>query len=208
MRFCVLNIENALERSTVKKVKTLIQETRPGVEAIFLNSPGGTLAAGIELGRLFRGERLRTTVPEGAECHSACAYAFLGGMDREVREGADIGFHKFSLPDGLSTVADANSMLSQAQTLSSKLLSYVIAMGVDARLFVEASGTPSDALYIPSPTERIEYAIETPGKFGEFFLDPYSNGVVAASERDRPPSRFDTLKQTTFYCRNGQISCF
>jgi hypothetical protein len=51
-----------------------------------------------ELGTLEIGESIRlkaftTFVPENARCASACALAWLGGVQRYMAPGAQIGFH-------------------------------------------------------------------------------------------------------------------
>jgi len=67
-----------------------------GVQTIALNSYGGSLMAGMQLGRDIRNYGLRTSVtatapaepgyfrPSVGQCLSACAYAFLGGVHRRL----------------------------------------------------------------------------------------------------------------------------
>ena len=60
---------------------------------LLLESPGGSLDDGIELGKAVRLKRLRTLTRE--TCASACALIFLGGTDRLlVGPKARIGFHQ------------------------------------------------------------------------------------------------------------------
>jgi hypothetical protein len=60
---------------------------------LLLESPGGTLDDGIELGKAVRLKRLRTLTRE--TCASACALIFLGGTERWlVGTRARIGFHQ------------------------------------------------------------------------------------------------------------------
>jgi hypothetical protein len=56
-------------------------------------SEGGALLAGIRIGTLIRERRFTTLVPDGAVCASACAVAWLGGTNRFVGRGANVGFH-------------------------------------------------------------------------------------------------------------------
>src|SRR5204863_516020 len=59
---------------------------------LLLESPGGSLDDGIELGKAVRLKRLRTLTRE--PCASACALVFLGGTERLlVGPQARIGFH-------------------------------------------------------------------------------------------------------------------
>ena len=74
-----------------------------GKIAVWLNSPGGNLFAGMELGRIIRkhgaGTHIidhRTVLP--GQCYSACALAFLGGVSRFIDNAARYGVHRASLP--------------------------------------------------------------------------------------------------------------
>ena len=54
------------------------------VDTVILDVSGGYLTEGIEIGRIIRAQRLRTVVPEGGSCLSACAEAFLGGVNYRI----------------------------------------------------------------------------------------------------------------------------
>ncbi len=60
---------------------------------IVLNSNGGSLIAGLQMGNVIRGRRYTTLVPDGVHCASACAVAWLGGTRRLMGPDARIGFH-------------------------------------------------------------------------------------------------------------------
>src|SRR5262249_30191975 len=51
------------------------------------------LLAGIRIGAQIRAKRFNTVVPDGAQCASACALAWLGGVRRFVGEHSSVGFH-------------------------------------------------------------------------------------------------------------------
>ena len=105
-----------------------------GRVAIWLNSPGGNLFAGMQLGRIIREHGATTHIINSAtllpgECYSACALAFLGGVYRFNDNGARYGVHRASLP-----VQRATGERDLGQDLSPAIESYVREMGVDARL--------------------------------------------------------------------------
>lgn len=58
-----------------------------------LNSNGGNLLAGIEIGKAIRLKEYSTYVSHSGVCASACALAWLGGMQRFMEPGAQVGFH-------------------------------------------------------------------------------------------------------------------
>ncbi len=57
------------------------------------NSDGGSVIAGIQIGEMVRSRNFSTLVPDNAQCSSACALAWLGGMPRFMGANAEIGFH-------------------------------------------------------------------------------------------------------------------
>jgi len=60
---------------------------------IAFRSNGGSLLAGIRIGTLIRERGFVTLVPNGAQCASACAVAWLGGLQRLMGNGSKVGFH-------------------------------------------------------------------------------------------------------------------
>ena len=66
-----------------------------GVERalVVLDSDGGNLLAGLEIGRIIRARGFSTTVRDGRRCASACALAWLGGRRRFMGATSAIGFH-------------------------------------------------------------------------------------------------------------------
>ena len=66
----------------------VLQHTR-----VFLNSGGGFLDHGYQLGRIFRSREISTVIAEGMSCASSCAVAFLGGRERSLQGNGTILFH-------------------------------------------------------------------------------------------------------------------
>ena len=61
---------------------------------VFLDSSGGLMTDGIALGRMFRQEGVQAAITKGQTCASACALAFLGGIDRVMhKDDARLVFH-------------------------------------------------------------------------------------------------------------------
>jgi len=88
-----LLIEGVISQETLAHVERLLPK-EPGF-AIFLDSPGGDLLAGLALGRLFHERQSRTISNRDARCKSACALAFLGARTRFLLgEPSALGFHR------------------------------------------------------------------------------------------------------------------
>ena len=76
-----------------------------------LQSNGGGLVAGIQIGETIRLRGFQTLVPTGARCASACAIAWLGGTQRFMEPGAQIGLHSaYNAKSGQGT-GIANALL-------------------------------------------------------------------------------------------------
>jgi hypothetical protein len=60
---------------------------------IAFQSDGGSVIAGIEIGKIIRLRNFATLVPDHVRCASACALAWLGGAARFMGPQAQIGFH-------------------------------------------------------------------------------------------------------------------
>jgi hypothetical protein len=66
------------------------------VDEVQLYSPGGSLYEGIKIGILIRNRGLSTRVPDGMRCVSACNFAFMGGVVRNVDPSGSFEVHMFS----------------------------------------------------------------------------------------------------------------
>lgn len=156
--------QGIFDENTVKAFQAALQEHRKngnGVSRIIFSSPGGSLAAGIALGREIRRLQFDTevasSIDEGirvtdgydlrpllrnAKCLSACAYAFLGGVRRAVSSDNTLGVHQFR-SEGRA------SHESETQLLTAVLSRYVEDMGVSQRFMTIASMTrPAEIAYI------------------------------------------------------------
>jgi hypothetical protein len=115
---------------------------------IYINSPGGSLLAGMQIGRLIRKAGATTRIgtlsldKEGSLggkafvkhvngfCHSACSLAFLGGLYRYADSGDMYGVHRFS-----SSSSPSSNDMDAAQVISAAVAAYIREMDVDPALF-------------------------------------------------------------------------
>jgi hypothetical protein len=144
-----------------------LAEALEGVDgriAIWLNSPGGNLFAGMQLGRVIRKHGASTHIIESrtllpGECYSACSVAFLGGVYRFNDNGARYGVHRASLRGG-----PKRGDPGLDQDLSSAIRAYVREMGVDARLVDLWLKARPDEMYVLSQREARALGVVNDGR--------------------------------------------
>ncbi|MEP6019143.1 MAG: hypothetical protein ABJ251_11770 [Paracoccaceae bacterium] len=178
---------------------------------IALNSPGGNLLAGIRLGELIRKTGATTFVSETVQvqesglehleemsrgiCASSCVFAFMGGVERFVGPDDQLGVHQFYSPDSASLDSEVTQMLAGAT------LFHTLAMGVDPRVIVAASGTKSDDIYWFDQQDLEEFGLDTSeGRTEPWRLEPYNEGIVLTT------SQHDSVRRSvsvTLFCRSN-----
>ncbi len=105
-----------------------------------LESNGGSLVAGIQIGETIRLKGLQTLVPAGARCASACAMAWLGGTQRFMGPGAQIGLHLAYNANSEQGTGVANALLG----------AYLNRVGLPLFLGIDAEGAQTS----PRPDRR------------------------------------------------------
>ena len=154
---------------------------------VVLNSPGGNLGEGLELGLAIRklhywtqvGARLpndmvspyvpkdvvpylpeSTSAPFSGSCVSACTFAFLGGEQRFIDYGSEYGVHRF-WSDNQSGAPETEV---ETQKITGELAEYLAEMGADPRWLTEMSkGGKTFAEVVHLSLERmIELRVVTP----------------------------------------------
>jgi hypothetical protein len=116
---------------------------------VYFNSPGGSLIAGMEIGRLLRQRGYAAHVGKrtadvhelvGGVCYSACPFAYAGGVERYLEFDSVLGVHRAEnrvpLPDD-----DAFEKL-----VSQQATEYLLTMGVSPELFTIMSQVPHDVI--------------------------------------------------------------
>ncbi len=177
---------------------------------IALNSPGGNLVAGIVLGELIRAQGANTFIGttvqmrgegishleevEPGSCASACAFAFMGGVERSVANGSLLGVHQFYNPD--TPLMDAGDV----QVLAGASLLHSISMGVDPRVIVAASGTAPEEIHWFRRSELIDFGLDTSAEWSDpWRLEPYKAGVILTTEFHESVRRSISV---TVFCRS------
>jgi hypothetical protein len=187
---------------TPKQFESFAASQQFGIGAVRLNSPGGNLAGGIALGELFRSRGISTEVgssepiPQATEagladrspgiCASACAYTFLGGVDRTMDSDAKLGFHRFYQENALaqpSAKLFTGQDLGNAQMITAALTLYTLKMGVDASLIaLAASAGPSEMHWISRDDAQKLRVTYDPRAYKPWRVEAYRGGAIAVAE--------------------------
>ena len=69
--------------------------------SLYLNSYGGQLIYGVEIGKTVREKKIETFITD--TCDSACGYIFIGGIKRNISKYRTMGFHQTSIDGGCIT---------------------------------------------------------------------------------------------------------
>jgi hypothetical protein len=95
-----LRYSGELTRDGVAKAKSLL-ESHPGIHVLAINSGGGRIGDGIDLGMLVHRHGLDVHVT-GSMCTSSCAnYVFTAGRRKVIEPGAVVVWHGSAIQDGL-----------------------------------------------------------------------------------------------------------
>lgn len=110
----------------------------PQVQTIYFNSKGGVLGAGLDVGLSIRRRGLNTATRPQDVCWSACTYAFLGGVRRQVGGDGVMGVHRTRV----SFAINAQMAQTALEEINEPLIQYVRAMGGSAKIIDIANKTP------------------------------------------------------------------
>lgn len=149
-------LDGKIEGDTAEKVEAFLKNNNvPPWSFVILNSPGGSLFGGMELGRIFRKYQLNTDVGvqsgrknekyeyTSGECYSSCTYAYLGGNFRFLKKGSHYGVHRFYASN------PAYNSMDVAQITSAQIVSYLREMEVDPEFFNLSTKAGADGIFEP-----------------------------------------------------------
>ena len=122
------------------------------IKTVVLNSPGGSVADALTMGRLIRERKFATEVEAGKYCASSCPLVFAGGAERRAGDKAVIGVHQVAAVISATSRAPRDEM-SVAQKISARCQRYLGDMGVSPQVWVHAMETPHEKLFVFKPDE-------------------------------------------------------
>ena len=134
---------------------------------IFIDSPGGSVAAAMKLGAMFHRYGVTAVVAgvtgagaggsmTAAGCFSACVYALMGASRRVVPAQSEVGIHEMSPSTPTARYdgsAGADDLAIEHEAMRAILVRYAVRMGVDPSVIVAAESIPPGDLRILSQAE-------------------------------------------------------
>lgn len=114
----------------------------PDVRTLMLSSNGGTVYDGLSMATTIREYELRTHIPAGGQCFSACAYMFFAGVERGS-EG-QLGVHR---------LAGLGDDITFGQEVLSEVFASLYSYGVPFEIVLKMLQTPPERMFIYQPQE-------------------------------------------------------
>lgn len=212
-----IQADGPIDEDTVERFMEFLQEHSSWFpKRIRFNSPGGNLHQGINLGLKLRSLGFATEVGtdeidpdwEGVgsskftrrlpgSCSSACAYAFMGGVERVVEEDSIIGVHQFSRASKRNSDQTSTPVLIEEgaeQEMSANLIAFILKMGIDARIFVAAGLHAPEEMYWIDGQEAAEIGLAyAPNSWEPWTISTFRKGVIATSERQDKKYRMSAM---------------
>lgn len=141
---------------------------------VLLNSNGGLLLPGLEIGRAIRLKGFTTVVPEGFQCASACALAWLAGTPRFLSPNGRVGFHAAYL--------ESDGRRMQTSTGNALVGAYLNQLNLPTSAVIFVTSAPPEDMRWLSLDDAQRNGIEA-RKF-----DPGSSQKAPETASTRPPT--------------------
>jgi hypothetical protein len=193
-----------ITNDTADRFRAFIAANKITRGRVYLDSPGGSVIGGIELGKAINTLHLNTDV--GAEtdtdgevnsgCMSACVYAYAGGYGRFLdATSGPLGIHQFTTKFRRSNTADA-------QALSGIIVDYLVAVGVDPEIFSLSSLVDHKGIAILTVEDAIDFNLANEGAApttAEFRFARQHTGLMLQQ------NRYDLTLRAFFTCINHHL---
>ncbi len=92
------------------------------IQTLVLGSPGGSVWEGLTIGGTVFDKGLRTYIPNGARCVSACSFIFFGGKERLI--SGNLGVHQFASSNA-NQEQPKGEVQSEAQYTVSEIIGFL-----------------------------------------------------------------------------------
>jgi hypothetical protein len=161
----VLRLTGSIDAGAADRFAREIAARGEYVKSVALDSPGGSVADALAIGRLIRTKGFSTSVAAGALCASSCPLVLAGGKLRIASAKAAIGVHQVYSVLPVKAVADATlsagAAMSAAQATTAEITRYLIGMGIDPQVWLDALETPLDRIHYFSIQDLLAHKLVT-----------------------------------------------
>ena len=154
-------LEGGISDGDAERLMGMLDRADPAPETIILQSPGGSVADALALGRYLRDKGMTTAMLAGEYCYSACPYLLAGGITREIDPAASIGVHQHYF--GENSLLPAFVAVEDIQRGQGEVMAYLDEMGIDPLVMRHALNTPPDEIYVLLPEELERYGFASQG---------------------------------------------
>lgn len=152
-------LEGTIAGGDASRIAKQIEALSTPPSGVILNSPGGSVADALDLGRTLRRMGLNTALRDGDICYSACPYLLAAGVTRDIPEGGSVGLHQHYF--GKNTLLPAFVAVEDIQRGQGEVMLYLDDMGIDPLIMRHALITPPDEIYVLVPSELRGYGFIT-----------------------------------------------
>jgi hypothetical protein len=153
----VLELTGTIDAGAAQRVAAEVAAHGEYIRTVALDSPGGSVADALAIGKLIRDKGFSTSVAAGALCASSCPLVFAGGKERLATAQSAIGVHQIyaEIPvgSGSDRIEAAGAAMEQAQSMTAQISRYLSGMGIADEVWLKALETPPDRLTYFSASE-------------------------------------------------------
>ena len=198
-------LDGRIDEGAAERLRDELARREIGSARVFLNSPGGLLQEGMELGRLIRQLGFSTYIGRQREngtdalagsCSSACVFAFIGGVYRFALPQSQIGVHRFS------SLSPAGVDADMVQVVSAAIMKYIREMGVDVDLFDRMSRRGKEQILILSEQDSRQLRVVNAGRLPAAWSIELSDGMLHLNGVQQTSSGTGAI---SFSCKGGQV---
>jgi hypothetical protein len=165
----MLYLDGMIEPGADRRLARFVDQQGIAQADVYFNSPGGSLLAGMAIGRFLRERGFDTHVgtrtldagrPADGVCYSACPFAYAGGVQRSLREGSLLGVHRAR---NRVPVADDGAFERLVQADATR---YLVGMSVSPDLVEFMQGVPPGGIRVLTRDEATGFRLVNAGVAG------------------------------------------
>ena len=202
----IIKVSGPLQNEDAARFKAAVADLQSAT--VLLRSDGGTIFAGLEIGREIRrrGFATKVSVSEG-RCLSACAFAWVAGTPRILERKARVGFHAaFSYENGRPITTGSGNALIGAYLRDMGIADTAIIYMTEARpnAFRMLSELDAQAIELPVSYVGAGEQLSSASEITEFM----PKGAIPIPDRAprNVPDESASADVQTMFCRSWQMA--